>query len=430
MASLPVRDFASVTGLVTNDLFGLERSSTTNISRNYGQVRGQLSSEFGLSAFLTTQNPVAFSAQGGSSTFNTLTFNNANGATFSNNAGNVEISYSVPVEALSGSNGSFTYNTASFGNLNGLSFYTSNGSMVGSYTVPSVPPQTNEAVSGSNGSFTFNTLSFGNLNGLSFYTSNGSIVGSYTAGGGGGVTLSRYPDAYSLSAQSYNSGVFGGTGGSTQISVTLRIGPLQLPQNLTWTSAGLIYSANTVAGTGSASGGFFAGIYSLNAGTALSLLTNKTSQFNFVISQNSVTARTVSWWWGTNSTSNSSSLSGNVSGSFTAAKALLLDTVGASLAAGDYFLLVGHTCSTAGSNINGSSSLMGQQLLPPTAMRFGANTMPAIGNLAPWLGSVSTTTNTNSTGFPVLPASIHTSAITYVIQNGGWPMAFFNGIAT
>jgi len=39
----------------------------------------------------------AFSAQGGSSAFQTLSFNNANGATFSNNGGAVEISYTRPV---------------------------------------------------------------------------------------------------------------------------------------------------------------------------------------------------------------------------------------------------------------------------------------------------------------------------------------------
>lgn len=194
-----------------------------------------------------TQLGQAFSASGGSSTFQTLNFANSNGFTFSNSNGSVIGSYTVPTQtnvALSGSNGSFTFQTATFGNLNGLSFYTSNGSMVGSYTVPapdtitfedfdttftanyiSVDPlgawagaqgvafsfstggggsatlyaahnglvtQFAQALSGSNGSFSYETATFGNLNGLSFYTSNGSMVGSYTVPVQSAQTLGLY----------------------------------------------------------------------------------------------------------------------------------------------------------------------------------------------------------------------------------------------
>lgn len=48
-------------------------------------------------AWITTQSGQAFSAGGGSSAFQTLSFNNANGATFTNTNGSVGLSYSVPV---------------------------------------------------------------------------------------------------------------------------------------------------------------------------------------------------------------------------------------------------------------------------------------------------------------------------------------------
>lgn len=134
---------------------------------------------------LTAQSNQAFSADGGSSAFQTLVFANSQGVSFSNSNGSVVATVKTDYltsqsnQALSGSNGSFAFQTATFGNLNGFSFYTSNGSMVGSYTVPSQSVQP-VAISGSNGSFNFSTATFGNLNGMSFYTSNGSMVGSYT----------------------------------------------------------------------------------------------------------------------------------------------------------------------------------------------------------------------------------------------------------
>lgn len=84
------------------------------------------------------QSNQAFSASGGSSAFQTLNFVNGNGATFTNNAGSVGLSYTVPnvpaqsqqPMAASAANGSFTANTLSFSNANGISFGTSAGSAI------------------------------------------------------------------------------------------------------------------------------------------------------------------------------------------------------------------------------------------------------------------------------------------------------------
>lgn len=82
--------------------------------------------------YLTTQKEQAFSGIGGSSTFETLVFNNGNGLSFSNNAGSVIGSYTVPTQTqqpmyFSLSNSNTSANTITFGNLNGVSWSYSNG---------------------------------------------------------------------------------------------------------------------------------------------------------------------------------------------------------------------------------------------------------------------------------------------------------------
>ena len=111
----------------------------------------------------------------------------------------------------------------------------------------------------------------------------------------------------------------------------------------------------TVAGTGSASNGYMVGLYTNNAST-LSLVTSY--QWNHVMSQNSVTARTHQWWWGTNPTANSSSLSGNVSASFSRLANIILNDSASTLTQNKYFIAVAHTARTSGSNLGGNSSAM------------------------------------------------------------------------
>lgn len=246
------------------------------------------------------------------------------------------------------------------------------------------------------------------------------------AGGGGGVTMERWPDYVTLAGQSMNSGTTGATGGSTQVTVSLKLAPLQMQNYLTYNIVQHRVSAQTVAGTGSASIIYFGGLYTRNAST-LSLITDKTWQFAMVMSQNSVSARTVSWWWGTNSTSNSSSLSGNVSGSFTGDRAILCLTTADSLTPGQYWLMAGHIGRTSGANINSSASFMGNSLRANAlAQVFGANTLAnTLFQIWPF-GHISATTNTNVTGLGVFPASIHTSAFTTQIASNWAPEVFFH----
>jgi len=69
--------------------------------------------------YLTSQSNQAFSASGGSSTFQTLNFANSNGVTFSNSGGSVIASYTVPtvptayVSSVNGSSGAISLNVGS-----------------------------------------------------------------------------------------------------------------------------------------------------------------------------------------------------------------------------------------------------------------------------------------------------------------------------
>src|SRR5262245_4826432 len=75
--NLPVRSFGTVGALVGNDLFGLERSSTTNIRIPYSDFKSQLSDEFQLSKYLTTQfNQFSAGISGGNTAGDTGTVTN------------------------------------------------------------------------------------------------------------------------------------------------------------------------------------------------------------------------------------------------------------------------------------------------------------------------------------------------------------------
>lgn len=97
----------------------------------------------------------------------------AGGATVSISGANALTSQSN--QAMSAGNGSFAFQTASFSNANGISFSTSAGSaIVASHNA--LTSQSNQALSASNGSFAFQTAGFSNANGVTFGTSAGSII--------------------------------------------------------------------------------------------------------------------------------------------------------------------------------------------------------------------------------------------------------------
>jgi hypothetical protein len=136
---------------------------------------------------LTSQSNQAFSASGGSSAFQTLSFNNANGATFSNVGGAVQLSYTVPstaglLSAINFSAGTTSNNSASiqFANSNGVSFGLNAGTITATVATNYLTSQSNQAFSASGGSSTFQTLNFVNGNGATFTNNAGSVGISYT----------------------------------------------------------------------------------------------------------------------------------------------------------------------------------------------------------------------------------------------------------
>lgn len=146
-----------------------------------------------------TQSNQAFSAGAASSTFQTLSFQDSNGVSFSNNAGAIRVSH-----ALIGTATAITGGASITANSGGLSFNgtalagtgtTFNGANVsGSMTLNTnglnlslsagagggVTP----VASASNGSFSFTTLNFSNANNVTFGTSAGSIVTASVAAPG------------------------------------------------------------------------------------------------------------------------------------------------------------------------------------------------------------------------------------------------------
>ncbi len=213
---------------------------------------------------VTSQSNQAFSAQGGSTAFQTLNFANSNGITFSNSNGSVVASHngltSQSNQAASASNGSFAFQTLAFSDANGVTFGTSAGSIItasvgaggaaGSISAGTasvalgqvvfsnsngvsfgldgstvtaahdgLTSQSAQAASASNGSFAFQTLAFSNANNVTFGTSAGSIITASvaTAAAGNSVNFSAGTSSANLGSIvfSNSNGVSFGLNGAT-----------------------------------------------------------------------------------------------------------------------------------------------------------------------------------------------------------------------
>lgn len=240
------------------------------------------------------------------------------------------------------------------------------------------------------------------------------------AGGGGGVTLSMYPwPVPGIATSTVNSGTTAATGGFTQTTCSIYLAPMVLPYDLSYRSVEFLHSQATAAGTGSLSAGHLLGIYTMNANT-LSLLSSYI--FNYRLSQNSVTAHSHYWYWGTNSTSNSSSLAGNISASFTGIRRVPLYDAEASLASSQYWYGWAHTMRTSNAAVGNLSALMHVSESQTTLASYMGEA--ASRSIYPYMGVASTTSNATTTGLLVMPASINTSDITNTGDITQWRSAF------
>lgn len=251
---------------------------------------------------------------------------------------------------------------------------------------------------------------FGGTNGITLSAS--SAAGAATLWvQGDEKTYNWWPvDQVPLATSSFVSGTSGGTGGSTQFTVSAYVAPMILDKPLAYHEIEMIVSgAATTAGTGSATNGYMLGIYTENAST-LSLLTSY--QWANVYTQNSVTAISRTWWWGTTSNANSLSTSGNVSATFSRAAQIILNDSASTLTPGTYYLAVVHTNRTSGLNCGGNSSAMCLSYSQSTgASYFGrASYKPQFAER--WHGLFSTTLNAANTNLHSMPGSINSTAIT------------------
>ena len=108
------------TGSISLNVGSSLSSSTNGSSITFGLASNITTALQSANAnYLTSQSNQAFSASGGSSTFQTLNFANSNGVTFSNSGGSVVASYTVPtvptayVSSVNGSSGAISLNVGS-----------------------------------------------------------------------------------------------------------------------------------------------------------------------------------------------------------------------------------------------------------------------------------------------------------------------------
>jgi hypothetical protein len=235
------------------------------------------------------------------------------------------------------------------------------------------------------------------------------------------LTASMWPFTPNpIATNTLNSGTSGSTGGSSQTSISYYVAPIVIDEAITFNEIRQAISNVTSAGTGSISAAHYLGIYTLNAGTALSLVSS--AIFNVVVSQNSATAMTASWWWGTNSAANSSSISGNMTNSFFGLRPVTMLAGANSIPPADYWVAHGYTQRTSGgSSIGGYGAAMFLSALGSNAaglnVPFGTNIQVMPGR---FMGQFTTTSNGTTTNVMVVPASIHTSAITTNLGTVAW----------
>jgi len=181
---------------------------------------------FGLNGSTLTASVAAGGAAGSISAGTTnvalgeVVFSNSNGVTFGLNGSTLTAAHdgltSQSNQAFSAQGGSSAFQTLNFANSNGITFSNSGGSVVASHN--GLTSQSNQAASASNGSFAFQTLGFSNANNVTFGTSAGSIItASVAAGGGGSVNFSAGTTSNNLASIvfSNSNGVTFGLNGST-----------------------------------------------------------------------------------------------------------------------------------------------------------------------------------------------------------------------
>ena len=240
---------------------------------------------------------------------------------------------------------------------------------------------------------------------------------------GGGVAMSRFPVwPVGLAASSCVSGTSNTVAGGFSTTAAIYVTPQCVPFDVNYQEIEMYLSnAAFSAGTGSGTIGHHLGIYTLNGGSALSLVSSFQNRADYSV--NSATAVTGRWFYGTDSTNATATgqISGNVSASFTGMKAIKFYDASATLPAGNYWFA--HCMTARSSSVNVCASFA-TAVYMSASNTTGGPYLGASSSAAPLpfrlLGSVSTVqTGVASLQFS-MPTSIHTSAITNTGGSSQW----------
>jgi len=427
--------------------FGMSNSSVVTASHN-GLTTARASNDaIGLNTaqsnvtWTVNSSGLSLDARGYAGTGTTFAGTNASASITQNSAG-INLALSVAAgggvtPVASASNGSFLFTTLGFSNANNVTFGTSAGGIItASVAAPGAAAENNwvnllGANTAGNTTASGSTIGYSGIN-LTLSGTNGSVVNisapatSSIVGASGislssnGSTMSVYmapvcsfwpPQPLPLASSSMNSGTSGATGGSFQTTASLYVSPMQIWAPLTFGEVELVVSHGALsAGTGSGSILHAVGLYTLNGGTALSLVSS--FEFNALVSVSSATAVSAHFYWGTNSTSNSTSIGGNVSASLTGVRQVkLYDSTGA-LTPGDYWIAHAYTARSSSVNVLTSFAtgmFLSQSQTNLVLNYFGNNTTAPTQR---HIGQVSTTQNNANSLVFQMPTSINTTAIT------------------
>lgn len=425
---------------------------------------------------LTSQSNQALSGSNGSFAFQTATFGNLNGVSFYTSNGSMVASHNAltsqsnqQISAFAVSN--TTQSTSGLLNATNLSFQGAGGVSVGisngSVVVSGATGGGGGTISAGANSVALGQVVFSNSNGVSFGLNGSTITATVTPGAAAGIaaisggttqatsgtlvfsnsnnvsfgldgntmtatvsappiyTASRWPlSPLPLAASAHINGTTTTTAGGSRTGMTVHVAPFFINEYVSFDQVMAQISFTGSAGTWSQTGGLMWGLYTNNAGTLSSV---STWMIGHVLSQGSATAYTQNWWWGSNSTSNSSQTSGNVSGSFARVNNVLLATGASSITPGNYYLVCGGSISSNAGSAGFSFYHISQSLSTGGSM-WGTNVSRVNDK---FLGIHTYTVSSNAAHIMCLPAAISSNSIS---GTGGssqlrFPVIYFGDVA-
>lgn len=417
---------------------------TLGLASNWSTTIMPLGNSTGYASSVLSNTFLTTAAQSGHSHGNPiLALTNLTGTTASaSNGFTLSLSAAAPgggggVAISAGSDSLFTSGTVSFGNANGFSFITSNGSIVGSYTDGG----------GAGGGFSAGISNLGNT-----ANSSGTVASHIVFVGSNNITLAESVNANSATVtisgpnlntwaiQQWPGALVGSTGSLTIISpgaTTTTAGgsittesvylfPIVIPAQLEYNNVHVVQAlAAPAAGTGSVTQIQAYALYSSNAST-YSLMTDNSYVNIQYRSQNSVTAQSISMFFGTNSTTNTYTTNGNISASISGMRGASL-TSGAGVStipAGSYLLAAAVLQSSAG-------GIAIQTLAHKQWIQYAFKEQPygKAAQYQPWARHSGYITHTHSATYTpviVFPNSFHISKISSATLGGnGVPLINF-----